>query len=66
MKMAIHSTLGKRGHELANGPNLREKYKGILSDLFDPDTNPGGLVNLGQAENVGLYVDFENETLTEK
>lgn len=52
--MAPHTTLGKRGHELASGPNIRDKISAILGDQYDPDTNPHGFVNLGVSENVQL------------
>ena len=32
-----------------------DSYKPILDDQWDPDTNPGGFVNIGTAENVSYY-----------
>lgn len=30
------------------------KFFDVLNDLWDPETNPEGIVNLGLAENVGI------------
>lgn len=46
------STLSQRGQELAAGPNIREKFKTILANPYDPDKNPEGFINIGTSENV--------------
>ena len=50
--MKTPSTLSRRGVEYTKGPNLRQKFKQLLTDLYDPISNPNGFVNLGLAENV--------------
>lgn len=50
--MTKHTTLAKRGAELAAAPSIRDKFRTILKDPYDPDTNPDGFINLGVAENV--------------
>lgn len=60
MKIKIRSSLSKddtsladRGLQFAHiGENLG-KFKTILSNPYDPDTNPDGFINMGIAENVG-------------
>jgi hypothetical protein len=49
------STLGQRGAELASSPSMRDQASKIFGDnvMFNPETNPEGLVNIGTAENVG-------------
>lgn len=46
------TSLSRRGVELASGDSLRDMFKTILSDPYDPDTNTEGFVNIGTAENV--------------
>lgn len=46
------SALSDRGAELSAAGGRVETFKAILNDLYDPDTNPGGYVNIGIAENV--------------
>ena len=50
--MLDKSSLSSRGDELASAGGLLDKFKSILEDLYDPDTNPNGFVNIGTAENV--------------
>lgn len=45
-------TLADRGLQFAHIGEGMEKYKIILSDPYDPDTNPDGFINMGVAENV--------------
>ena len=52
MTLTITSTLSPRGNELAEAGGMRKKFGPILKDSYDPDTNPGGIVNIGVAENV--------------
>ena len=54
MKTKSESTLGQRGVELASGPNMRDQASKIFGDnlMYNPETNPEGLVNIGTAENV--------------
>ena len=54
--MTVHTTLSKRGVELATGENNREKFKKLLSDPYDPVKRPNGFVNIGVAENVRIMV----------
>lgn len=46
------SPLSNRGSELAVLGSRFEQFKAIFGDLYDPDTNPDGIVNLGVSENV--------------
>ena len=50
--MTKQTTLARRGAELAAQPSLRDRFGAILKDLYDPETNPKGFVNIGVAENV--------------
>lgn len=45
------TTLGKRGAELAFGPNMRDKASQILGKQWSPVDNPDAIVNIGTAEN---------------
>lgn len=51
--MTEQTTLSDRGRELAQGPDLLKTYGNVLSDVYHPDNNPGGYVNMGISENVG-------------
>ena len=46
------SPLSNRGSELSVLGSQFEGFKAIFGDLYDPDTNPNGIVNLGVSENV--------------
>ena len=46
------TTLSSRGADLASGDNIREMFKTILANPYDPDTNPEGFINIGTSENV--------------
>lgn len=46
------SSLADRGLEFAKLGESLGKFKTILSNPYDPDTNPGGFINMGTAENV--------------
>ena len=48
------SPLSKRGSELSVLGRQVDQFKAIFGDLYDPDTNPDGFVNLGVSENVIL------------
>ena len=48
------SPLSKRGSELSVLGSQVDQFKVIFGDLYDPDTNPDGFVNLGVSENVTL------------
>jgi hypothetical protein len=48
---ASNSNLSARGQVFAS-PEYRMPLLDILCDLWDPETNPGGYVSLGIAENV--------------
>ena len=53
MVLVITETpLSKRGSELSVLGSRFEQFKAIFGDLYDPDTNPDGIVNLGVSENV--------------
>ncbi|KAL9632617.1 MAG: hypothetical protein Q9164_005210, partial [Protoblastenia rupestris] len=57
--MLIKSSLSDRGVELSSAGGLIDKFKDILGDTYDPDTNPDGFVNIGTAENIKLdWKDF--------
>ncbi|KAL9057920.1 MAG: hypothetical protein Q9162_002047 [Coniocarpon cinnabarinum] len=56
--MAPHTTLGKRGYELTKGPNLREQFSLILGNLYDPKTNPNGIVLFGVSENYAMVPEL--------
>ncbi|KAI9835737.1 MAG: hypothetical protein M1819_001915 [Sarea resinae] len=45
------STLSTRGLDLALAGGMRDNFKPILDDPYDPDKNPKGFVNIGTAEN---------------
>lgn len=40
-------TISPRGHRLATGPTstMRSGFEQIMLDLYDPDTNPGGMAS---------------------
>ena len=46
------SPLSKRGSELSVLGSQFAGFKAIFGDLYDPDTNPNGIVSLGVSENV--------------
>lgn len=46
------SSLADRGLEFAKVGEILGKFKTILSNPYDPDTNPDGFINMGVAENV--------------
>lgn len=48
------SPLSNRGSELSGLGSRFEQFKVIFGNLYDPDTNPDGIVNLGVSENVRL------------
>ena len=50
--MTKHTTLSRRGKDFADGESSRDKFRDILDDPYDPDTNPNGYVNIGVSENV--------------
>ena len=50
--MRVKTTLSQRGLELAAPGGMLEKFKAILGDPYDPETNPNGFINMGTAENV--------------
>ena len=54
MRTKSESTLGQRGAELASGPSMRDRASTIFGDnvMFNSETNPEGLLNIGTAENV--------------
>ena len=43
-------TLSSRGHSYAEGP--KQTLQDVIRNLWDPEDNPDGFVNLGVAENV--------------
>jgi hypothetical protein len=45
------TTLAARGLALASGDNLRELFGALLGNIYDPETNPNGILNIGTAEN---------------
>ena len=49
-----NSPLSSRGSELSVLGRQFAGFKAIFGDLYDPDTNPDGFVNLGVSENVTL------------
>lgn len=46
------SPLSNRGSELSVLGSQFAGFKAIFGDLYDPDTNPNGIVSLGVSENV--------------
>ena len=58
-KMLIKSSLSDRGAELSSAGGFIDKFKDILGDTYDPDTNPDGFVNIGTAENVGIECFYD-------
>ena len=46
------SGLSERGEAYIKDAAGLERIKQLLGDVYDPDTNPNGIVNLGTAENV--------------
>ena len=54
MIMIINSPLSNRGSELSALGSRFDQFKAIFGDLYDPDTNPDGIVNLGVSENVSV------------
>ena len=50
--MLIETPLSHRGAEIASHGGLAGKFKKILGNPYDPDSNPDGFVNMGVAENV--------------
>ena len=62
--MTVNSTLSQRGRELEAAPSLRDRIKRVSSDPYDPDTNPGGFVNIGVSENfavINVVKEFVNK-----
>ncbi|KAI9654444.1 MAG: hypothetical protein M1831_005410 [Alyxoria varia] len=59
MSSAHVSTLSKRGAELANIPSLRDKWKPILDNPYDPDKNPDGFIALGVSENYAMLPEIK-------
>ncbi|KAF2460669.1 pyridoxal phosphate-dependent transferase [Lineolata rhizophorae] len=55
--MASESTLAGRGVELASGPSMRDTFGKIMTDIYDPDRNPNGIVNIGTAENYEMLTE---------
>lgn len=45
------ASISSRGRELQN---YFPVFFDVLDDAWDPDSNPGGFVNLGLAENVSV------------
>lgn len=59
MKITIKSdrskddtSLADRGLHFAHVGEKLGSFKTILSNPYDPDTNPDGFINMGTAENV--------------
>lgn len=48
----LQNGLSKRGTELSASGATLDKFKTILGNAYDPNTNPHGIINLGTAENV--------------
>ena len=46
------SGLSKRGAVLSASGATLDKFKQILGNPYDPDSNPHGIINIGTAENV--------------
>ena len=46
------ASLADRGLELVPFGKFLDKFKEILQNPYDPDTNPDGFINMGVAENV--------------
>ena len=46
------TSLSHRGSELYAFGAAVDDFKAIIGNIYDPDTNPDGIVNLGTAENV--------------
>ena len=52
MSVADDAALSERGLEYHNHGEMREGYKMLYGNLYHPETNPTGYVNLGVSENV--------------
>ena len=46
--------LSKRGVKLSESGATLDKFKEILGNPYDPETNRNGIINIGTAENVGV------------
>lgn len=55
-----HSSLSIRGTELSSAGAQLAKWRSILEDAYDPESNPNGFVNMGTAENVGAVLPFKS------
>ena len=44
--------LSERGEAYIKDGEGLERIRQLLGDVYDPSTNPNGIVNLGTAENV--------------
>ena len=49
------SSLSTRGSELQASGTLIGKWKSILDDPYDAETNASGFINLGTSENVSKH-----------
>lgn len=52
--------LSERGVKYLDEQGI-DQIRGVLSDPYDRDSNPGGLINMGTAENVRLNLLLEEE-----
>ena len=48
----VGGSLSRRGIQLEGSGQMIDKFKNILGNLYDPETNPDGWCNVGVAENV--------------
>ena len=54
-------TLSKRSRELSQAPAYADAYRRCVTNPFDAQTNPNGVINLGVAENT-----LSHETIAER
>ena len=61
----IRGSLSRRGTELADVEDYRDKFKAILSNLYDPVKNPTGYVNFGTSQNVSVFRPIKKNFTTD-
>ena len=50
----MEGTISERGRAIAQ-TSLKARLQPLLSDLYDAKDNPGGIVDMGTAENVSQH-----------
>lgn len=49
------SSVSARGSEIASLPSQRDLFENVLANLYDPEKNIEGVINIGTAENVAHF-----------